>query len=272
MADGVPSQLQAHCARKFGNTNEKCHLYPSGRSAELCREYLHAHSPDPARPIDVRIVRYTIHPPEVLNPALAKPSSTPRPSVELHIVFFPVENERLGFSFWQHTGSGISSRFAEYCLTLISLSEPPAASKATNGTHPSSPTPPSPVAPKAKHKHYSALQKGVQSPIAPSPAPVNDEDDVDGSSPDWSRFVEERYARNLPLSEAPMAKRQLRRRIAGVLLAEQVQSAESSPSPSTTSGPSEEDVFLLPAGMCAIWHAHRTVTGAFPPYKSVCFG
>lgn len=94
--------------------------------------------------------------------------------------------------------------------------------------------------------------------------------DVDVELPDWSRYLEERYARNLPVSEASFAKRQLRRRIAGVLIKESSQAPDDFAV--SLGEPTEDDVFLLPSGMSAIWHAHRAIMEAFPPSKSVCFG
>ena len=85
-------------------------------------------------------------------------------------------------------------------------------------------------------------------------------------TPDTVTYLEERYGRNLPLDAAPQAKRALRRRIAGTLLADredQYQSggeatdeavAETSRS---GTGVSEHDVYLFPSGMSSIFHAHQ---------------
>lgn len=266
-------------------------MYPSSRLAELCREYLHAQSPDPAHPIDVRIVRYSIHPPEALNPTQL-PTTTnnsttvtaaSRPSIDLHVIFSPVEHDALAKTFWQHTGTGISSRLAEYCLALLSLSDSSASTPSVTGSStPASAQPSSPISSKPRHRHYSSLQKGITSVNAASPSPAtvrspsnatktaDEEEEIDGSSPDWSRYVEERYARNLPVSEAPMAKRQLRRRIAGELTKQP--SGLDATATQSSGVVTENDVYLLPSGMAAIWYAHRTILSSFPPSKSVCFG
>lgn len=226
---------------------------------------MHAHSPDPHHPVDVRIVQFWIHPPEVsISPSVDRSlQSFNRPSVELYIVFFPLEHDPLARSFWQHTGTGISSRLAEYCLDLLS---PPEAADIPQSSRPASPTGPRP-----RHRHYSSLKKcSITSPISPT-APSHDGDRESREPlPDWSRYLEERYARNLPVSEASSAKRQLRRRIAGVLIKELPQTQDE-PAVSLK-GPTENDVFLFPSGMSAIWHAHRVILEAFPPSKSICFG
>lgn len=88
--------------------------------------------------------------------------------------------------------------------------------------------------------------------------------------------MEERYGRNMPLTDVAIAKRTLRRRIAGVLTHED----ESSPTGEDTLRPSnrgvegvtEDNVYLFPTGMSAIWHAHQLCLNAFPPAMSVSFG
>lgn len=230
---------------------------------------MHDHSPDKAHPVDVRLAQFWIHPPEATGPPGSTSTSSPsaRPSVELHIVFFPKEQDPLARTFWQHTGTGISSRVAEYCLSLLARQGP--VSSGTTSAEDSLPTPPTTPAPTKPHnRHYSSLKKGAAA-IVPTPTAKGPElDEVDEDSPDWARYIEERFARNQPVSEAPNAKRQLRRRIAGVLLKDQTEKIPDEP----RQGPTEEDVFLFPSGMSAIWHAHRTVLESFTPTKSICFG
>ena len=104
-----------------------------------------------------------------------------------------------------------------------------------------------------------------------------------------ARYVEERYGRNLDLSLAPLAKLAMRRRIAGVLSespgeelsvdelkleGKQVDQQESSRG---VKGLTEDDVWLYPCGMNAIFHAHQLAMHAWQSKgrqvgKSVCFG
>jgi cystathionine gamma-synthase len=129
---------------------------------------------------------------------------------ELHIVLFPEAVLPLGMQCRQHVGMGISSRYAEHCLSLIT-----------------SPT--------------EILTNGQRD------------------------YLEER---SVPADSAVAAKYALRCRIANALVrncledcpagvAEQgVEVGLSSSGKSVT----EDDVFLFPTGMCAVWNAYDLVT------------
>ena len=126
----------------------------------------------------------------------------------------------------------------------------------------------------------------ITSPVAATtPISALPEDEIEM---DHSTFLEERYGRNLPLSSSKLAKTALRRRIAGVLLPEEKAAAsgvgaQDQVPRGTERGPqhskplTEDEVYLYPTGMSAIWHSHqlamqwkhqrKEVVG-----KSVCFG
>ncbi|GAA6027299.1 hypothetical protein JCM8097_002571 [Rhodosporidiobolus ruineniae] len=106
-----------------------------------------------------------------------------------------------------------------------------------------------------------------------------------------ARYVEERYGRNLDLSLAPLAKLAMRRRIAGVLReqpgeavpVEDMRRRGSRPegqeqeSTRGVQGLTEDDVWLYPCGMNAIFHAHQLAMESKRKEgkeigKSVCFG
>ncbi|GAA6022355.1 hypothetical protein JCM11491_003232 [Sporobolomyces phaffii] len=108
---------------------------------------------------------------------------------------------------------------------------------------------------------------------------------VDQDEDVLARYVEERYGRNLDLSLAPLAKLAMRRRIAGVLAeqpgeaiaVEDIHNARGAESTRGVHGLTEDDVWLYPCGMNAIFHAHQLVMGTReaqgkPVGKSVCFG
>lgn len=106
------------------------------------------------------------------------------------------------------------------------------------------------------------------------PAPPDDTLDEDHST-----YLEERYGRNLSQDAGTFAKRALRRRIAGVLLRDEpavwdaVGSIDSELKPSTRGpGVTEDDVYLYPTGMAAIWNAHQIISAVRPAAKSVAFG
>lgn len=168
------------------------------------------------------------------------------PSHHLHIVVVPAELFKLAKQFWQHTGLGISSRQAEKCLALL----------------PDDWSTPRPTA-QSHNKHYAVKSVTPSSP--------------DLISSDHTTYLEERYGRNLPLSAASSAKRALRRRIARTLLHDDGQADVDGPG---LTGPSsrgvksvtEDDVYLYPCGMAAIWSAHKLLRDTRPEAKSVCFG
>lgn len=100
-----------------------------------------------------------------------------------------------------------------------------------------------------------------------------------------TRYVEERYGRNLDLSLAPLAKLAMRRRIAGVLREapgkaiplKNISAAQAEGSTRGVTGLTEDDVWLYPTGMSAIFHSHQIAMGAREEEggevgKSVCFG
>lgn len=100
-----------------------------------------------------------------------------------------------------------------------------------------------------------------------------------------ARYVEERYGRNLDLSLAPLAKLAMRRRIAGVLRegpgeaipVQDMTGARREESTRGVTGLTEDDVWLYPCGMNAIFHAHQVAMEAWKRQgkevgKSVCFG
>ena len=87
-------------------------------------------------------------------------------------------------------------------------------------------------------------------------------------------YLEQRYGRNLDVAAAKQAKRALRRRIAGVLVRdESVVDGEVEVSQSVRGvAVTEDDVYLFPSGMSAIWSAHQLTLDARGEKKSVCFG
>ena len=222
------------------------------------------------------------------------PPSPPRiRCVDLHIVLFPHDAAPLAKQFWQHTGLGISSRLAERCLSMLSA--------AADGPqhHPM----PSPL-PKSVNRHYRSsfgITKCDLQLLSPPPSPVGPKSpqlassdsgpkattttttppDGESLGRDQIAYVEERYGRNLPLDLASNAKKTLRRRIAGVLgvhddgptlCVSAGAQMQVGPSSRGVTAVTEDDVYLYPSGMAAIWSAHQLVLNVRPPAKSVCFG
>ncbi|KAI5122114.1 hypothetical protein M0805_002236 [Coniferiporia weirii] len=264
-------KLAGICEKKFGSSGERCLLCPSKKVAVFCREFIIDRSV--GQKPSVRLIEFLIFPED-------RPAPTTSSSIALHIVLFPAEVFPLARQFWQHTGMGISSRTAERCLALLA-DAPVAPARAHTPVHGKLPS-------KPQNRHYS-----VRSPVSPTLSPVRLATPVSPLGPtqddtittDVTSYLEERYGRNLPLGYAAAAKRALRRRIAGVLVhdcsnghdAQQhplagSDEAELGPSSRGVASVTEDDVFLHPTGMAAIWSAHHLALSSRPVQKSVCFG
>lgn len=233
-------------------------LFPSSRIAAEARDFLAARP----TPVASRIVEFVVCPgPFSLPtpPAFASSSTSSAgssgDSIELQILFFDQDHFSDAKQFWQHTGDGISSRLAERVLAY--LGEQPA------GVDQAGPAPErraSKVQSYTRNKHYSRQQTAPRS-VSPTnvthelPAQVVPDEVV---SADLSTFLEERYGRNLPLAKASVAKQAMKRRIAGGLAPSDQgfgQEEDVARGAAGGSAVTEDDVYLYPCGMSAIWHA-----------------
>jgi cystathionine gamma-synthase len=132
----------------------------------------------------------------------------------------------------------------------------------------------------SKNKHYSVKDSAKTTTIHTSLQPPTKNQGDDTLSEDQNVYVEERYGRNLPVSSAASAKRVMRRRIAGILVEDNIdgcldgleQDMENDSGPRGIADISEDDVYLFPTGMSAIWNAHQLALTVRPPSKSICFG
>ncbi|KAF8882452.1 pyridoxal phosphate-dependent transferase [Infundibulicybe gibba] len=251
-------KLENVCLQKFGANGERCMLFPTQKTAGLCRLFIERRASHGGSSIPVRVIHFLISP-EAQESVSVKGSSDRSfaESIDLHILLLPGDAYSIAREFWQHTGMGIS----------VGLGLPPPSPTTTR--FPS----------KVQNKHYSV--KGSEKPQPPSQSrslEPGEELDVDHLT-----YVEERYGRNMPISSAASAKRALRRRIAGVLIRDSpldcdgepcagIQDLALGPSTRGVSNVSESDVYLFPTGMSAIWNAHHLALGTRPPTKSVCFG
>jgi len=282
--------------QKFGKPDELCILLPSPKVASQGRDFLAAQTPS----LPSRIVEFVICPPNASLTDAPPSPDTPTASsskvpvgvdiIELQILLFDKTHWPTAKAFWQHTGDGISSRLAERALAF--LREGPAGARA--------PTPPQdrPVfknVASSRNRHYARAK-----PVAPAAAPVTpiqptptapktaipetaSETVVEENlTADLSTYLEERYGRNLPLFNAGLAKQALKRRIAGGFLPSDEEYGKGQDVTRGTvdankTAISEDDVYLYPGGMSAIWHAHdicrkhRQAAGE-QEGKSVCYG
>ncbi|KAE8187210.1 hypothetical protein A4X06_0g7056 [Tilletia controversa] len=331
-------KLAAKLEARLGRPEENAFLFPTATIARTCRSFIQdqlQRTNEDGPVVDVRIVQYrcTGLATDVTDPLAAaaaassssSSSSTQAPSrLDVFVVLFPAQHFPLAKAFWQHTGLGISSRFAERCLSYLVELEAPLVQSAKdlsiNGNGNSSDARPSVVVESkedgvgggggggqrsyGRNRHYSRTSStsGPQIQLQlPIPAAVQPESEATRAK-DHDTYVEERYGRNLPETNARLAKCALRRRIAGTLVPEAQPDVSVEPGPCPPSravlqregvqeegkgettrkgtGVGEEDVFLFPTGMSAIFTAHQVameerrrrgpderVVG-----KSICFG
>ncbi|KAI9147891.1 Cystathionine gamma-synthase [Paramyrothecium foliicola] len=248
---------------KHGQQGQNAMLFPTPSGAKRCLEYIRSRT-STSDLADAGIIDLVLDTSKQLSPLLKQLSPT------VSAVLFPESAFSLAKQYWQHTGDGVSSRRADFCHALVTagLMVPAVASQSpTNGT------------PQARTlrgpKRYQ--RPGSIDGISPAPSkrpspPV--EDPVE--SRESSLFLEERFGRNLNLSLVEPAKSAIRRRIAGSLTSEiNLDDVALHPMATNTRGVvslREDDVYLFPAGMNAIYNAHRALLAARGPLKSINYG
>ena len=270
-------------------------LFPSPKVAAEARDFLAHQSPS----IPSRIVEFVICPSlsniqtstSPVDLTSSKPNYQPNSVevIELQILLFNKEHWAFAKSFWQHTGDGVSSRLAERALDF--MGETPAGVQPQPTVLETAPTKNTHY---SKNRHYAKRQQSVSvaatptpsvpaTPMTPIPDPIAKQADGENLTPDLSTYLEERYGRNLPLFNAPLAKQALKRRIAGGLLPSDEDFGKVDDVPrgavagSGGKAVTPEDVYLYPGGMSAIWHAHdicrkvRRATGE-QEGKSISYG
>lgn len=235
---------------KFGKPGDSGMLFPSRKVAEGCREFMARFHPESVGA--VRVVELKI--------------ASEQGPLSVYGTLFPEDAFKAAKQYWQHTGCILSSRMAEHCLNIMDANKSAAA---TPNIEP-------PMTP-GKRSRYSKSNK-VQS----------NNNNVDAAEEDHATYVEERYGRNLPIEFVDHAKVALRRRIAGIVSEHdkdtKVQDFEKATSSELESqrliqgargmkGLTEQDVYLYPCGMSAIYYAHQAALSILgSSRKSVCFG
>lgn len=238
-------------------------LFPSRKVAERCREFIKRYYPEECT---VRIVEFVICPPE------DDTRKSKMQSVPVYMVLFPKEAFKVAKQFWQHSGDIFSSRMAEYGLRILDMT-----GKSKQSTKKS--TDEAATAVKRAHPRYT--RKALQ-----QQAEENNKEEEEQCEAEHLTYLEERYGRNLPLEFADHAKVALRRRIAGIITDEdsdikgiskatpsELESQRALQGDRGMKGLSEDDVYLYPCGMSAIFHAHQSAMAVGDDSrKSVCFG
>lgn len=263
--------LSADILAKHGGPGQSAMLFPTRRTAQRCVDFVRDKA-EQSTLTDLSILSF------VLDPAkeFAEPLRSISPSISA--VLFPEDIFPVAKQYWQHSGDGVSSRRAEFCRGLFRDGLLVLDNR--------SPSPRSPQQQKMRrgpkryqraastdetegvnvNGHGHDIANGRHSPPAEELA----------DSIESSRFLEERYGRNLDVSLVENAKSAIRRRIAGVLTTDIDLASKSLPVMDSNargvSNMQEHDIYLTPCGMNAIFVTHQALLKARAPQKSINFG
>ncbi|KAJ2491986.1 Cystathionine gamma-synthase [Coemansia sp. RSA 2050] len=251
---------------RFALPNETAMVFPSPACAERCIAYIYDQAAkqrsaglaceQPARG-QLRVVQYVAEPIDKRAAALDTIGRLLESPIAIYCVLLPEGLFPLAKQYWQHTGSGISARLADYCLHIARVNE-----ECEREVRPFLPA----------SKGASARRKiGYQAAgpsVSPGPA-AGDEAQLYEAGFEADAYMEERFGRNCDPKHAAEMKAVLRRRIAGALSAEeQKQGAQVERG---VTGLTSDDVYLVSTGMGAVYYAHLALLG-MSGRKSVCFG
>ncbi|KAJ5937466.1 hypothetical protein N7454_004766 [Penicillium verhagenii] len=256
-------KLVGEIVRRVGDEEtETATLFASLKTAQLCHSFIISKISDDQSQ-KVRTVNF-------VPSTHAEVGSTSVTSSLVGVVY-PKEFAPIAKQVWQHSGNGISSRRGEFCLRALQdgflVEEKDSATSESLAQRPC----------KGPRRYQgrgslSGVAWGASTPSASSAAPTTTSSVEDGR--DYAQFIEERFGRNLSALHAAQAKVAVRKRIAGVLTAdvELPEALETASSKGRVDNISEDDVFLYPSGMSAIFNAHQTLMNARGPLQSICFG
>lgn len=255
--------LAAEILKRWGKDEEDAMLFPSCRTAQRCVEFMLGRD-SAIKPSELRIIDLVVDP-KTKSESLVKAVPT------VSAVLFPKQYFPVAKQYWQHSGDGVSSRRAEFCHRL--LQEGFLVEKTSISTSCSEP---------ARCKGPRRYQKGASVDLGSAsktvgvpPADQKTASSDNAAEQETSQYVEERFGRNLDVSLVEHAKSAIKRRIAGSLQDVDLAKGYTSEMDSTlrgVSGLSEEDVYLFPCGMNAIFNAHQLLLKARGPMKSISFG
>ena len=259
-------ELEREILKLYGRHGEKVMLFPTLATAKRCQKFFY----DKVEGLGTGVVHILQLQP-VVNQNIARDTTLSG----LVCVFFPKDYFGVAKQVWQHSGDGISSRRGEFCLKALrdGILQPVAdAAKPKQDD----------VYTKGPRRYQKGSQNGIVVNLngtTESTRPATPADEVEDRS--FSQFVEERFGRNLNSKLAAKAKLAIRRRISGCLVdnSDLDQALANSPADCNKRqiGLSENDVYLYPTGMSAIFNTYRILRAdaeakGQKPRKSVCFG
>lgn len=248
-------------ATRYGQPGQVGMCFPTRQSALRCISFIKMRAPSDALD-NLSAISFSLDG--------SKPEAAPLKGIAPAISAVLCSPAAFPFAkqYWQHTGDFVSSRRAEFCHGLLDdgLLVP--------DERPSSPTPirQKPCRGPRRYQRPLSVDETTHSPgIGLGGNRVSAKDEVEST-----RFLEERFGRNLDITFVERARTAIKRRIAGTLTSDV--DLTTTPLPeleSSTRGISnlsEDDIYLYPCGMNAIFNAHATLLGVRGPMKSVNFG
>lgn len=249
-------------AAAFGRPDQQAMLFATASAARRCLEFMRQRvSPQVSERLSV--VDLALDTSKDISPLLKQLSPT------ISAVIFPQASFSVAKQYWQHTGDGVSSRRAEFSHELFKHGQLIAIKEEQSHT------PPEKLIRGPKRYSRTAAAAGSARTNGSEAKTVSSSENPEEASESF-RFLEERFGRNLDLTQVAKARSAIRRRIAGSLSGEADMNDESkSQAKSNSRGMEsldETDVLLYPCGMNAIFNAHRALLATLGSYKSISFG
>jgi cystathionine gamma-synthase len=265
----IHRSIQAFAAdivAKYGSKDAKAFLFPTRKIAVRGVSFVKARAPHEVA-ASLEIVHLVLDTSKSTSEALAalSPSIT---AVLCSQECFPFVKQ-----YWQHTGDGVSSRRAEFCHSLFT----DGLLRLDDGVTSPALASPKPCRGPRRYQRPASIDA---TKATPSPKPSPDRDAAAGPDiQETSRFLEERFGRNLDVSLVNPARSAIKRRIAGALRTHGGELTTAPPPEHEMESNSrgvvnlrEEDIYLFPCGMSAIFNSHRALLGARGSMKSIEFG
>ena len=253
-------------SHQLGEKGQQALLFPTPRVARRCLAFMTPLLSADQLP-SLSVVDLALDEASTISPILTQLAPT------ISAVLYPNAAQPVAKQYWQHTGDGVSSRRAEFCHNLFKEGLLVPKQLKTEAA----PTLKSRTLKGPKRYQRPGSIDGITSPQKPSATPpANSAANSVDDSQESSRFLEERFGRNLDLSLVQRARSAIRRRIAGAVAGDVDSIGGQLPSMTTNTrglhNLQEDDVYLFPAGMNAIFNAHRALLASRPPARSINFG
>ncbi len=264
----IHRSIQAFAAdivAKYGSKGSKAFLFPTRQIAARGVCFVKAHAP-PEVVASLEIVHLVLDTTKSTSEALATLAPT------ITAVLCSQEGFPIVKQYWQHAGDGISSRRAEFCHSLFR----DGLFRLDDGATSPALASPKPCRGPRRYQRPASIDA---TKATPSPKLSPDRDAAGGPDiQESSRFLEERFGRNLDVSLVQPARSAIKRRIAGALRTHSELTTTPPPEHEMESNSrgvvnlKEEDIYLFPSGMSAIFNSHRALLGARGSMKSIEFG